>query len=77
MYYEYRYVRVDGKAKLVMLVLGAVLAPFALLLLPAGELSGGDVVAWVLILGMLGALAGTIIGYAIDSVAHRLKRKPG
>lgn len=75
MYYEYRYVRVNGTAKLVMLVLGAVVAPFALLLLPADGLSGGDLVAWVLILGMLGALAGTIVGYAIDSLAARLRRK--
>lgn len=77
MYHEYRYVRVEGNAKLVMLVIGAVLAPLSLLLLPAGELSGGDLIAWVLISGMFGALAGTIVGYGVDSVSRRLRRRPG
>ena len=75
MYSEYRYVRVEGTAKLVMLVLGAVLAPFALLLLPASGLPGGDLVAWVIILGMLGALAGTIVGYFMDTLIARLRQR--
>lgn len=77
MYYEYRYVRVEGSVKLVMLILGAVLAPFSLMLLPAGELSGGDLVAWVLISGMFGALAGTILGYMIDSLTGYFRRRAG
>lgn len=75
MYYEYRYVRVDGTFKVVLLVLGAVAAPFALFLLPGTELAAGDVLAWGILLAMTGALAGTIVGYVIDSTVARIRAR--
>lgn len=74
MYYEYRYVRVDGTFKIALLVVGAIAAPFALAFLPAEDLKSGDVVAWVILLALTGALIGTMIGYAIDTVVHKARR---
>ena len=73
MYYEYRYVRVDGTFKVVLLVLGAFAAPFALFLLPASELAAGDLIAWAVLLALTGALVGTILGYTIDAVVARIR----
>lgn len=75
MYYEYRYVRVDGTFKIALLVLGAVVAPFSLFLLPGTELAVGDVLAWAILLAMTGALVGTIIGYVIDSMIERFRSR--
>lgn len=77
MYYEYRYVRVDGTFKVALLVLGAVAAPFALFLLPGSELAAFDVFAWGVLLSMTGALVGTIVGYVIDSVIARVRARSG
>lgn len=73
MYYEHRFVRVDGTFKVALLVVGAVVAPFALFLLPARELRSGDVFAWAILLAMTGALIGTIIGYMIDRLILRFR----
>lgn len=76
MYYEHRFVRVDGTFKVALLALGAVVAPFALFLLPPRELGAGDVFAWAILLSMTGALVGTIIGYTIDRIILRFRRQP-
>lgn len=74
MYYEHRYVRVDGTFKVALLAIGAVAAPFALFMLPPAELAAGDVFFWTILLAMSGALVGTVIGYTIDRLILRVKQ---
>jgi uncharacterized membrane protein YdjX (TVP38/TMEM64 family) len=71
MYYESRYVVLDGTFKPALTLLGAVAAPFALFLLPRPVGTVIDMLAWGLILALMGALVGTVVGALIDSAIWR------
>lgn len=66
-YSEYRYVRADARFKNALLVVGAIVAPFVLLTVPNGRaVDAGTLIGFAIILALLGALAGTVLGYGID-----------
>lgn len=73
MYYENKTIRVTGTFKPVLLLLGALAAPFAVFALPGG-LGFKDAVWWFVMFAMLGALVGTIVGHLIDSLVDDFRQ---
>lgn len=73
MYYENRYVRVTGTFKPLLMVLGAVAAPLALLLVPPLHQTTTLLIPWGILLAFFGAMIGTVVGYWIDGLIYDVR----
>jgi NhaP-type Na+/H+ or K+/H+ antiporter len=73
-YSEYRYVQADATFKNALLLVGAIAAPFVLLTVPREHaVDAGTLLGFILVLALLGALAGTVIGYGVDRALARFR----